>query len=407
MKIVYSLIFLILELLSIKNADAGLLSFLQQLCGHPVVSDEVYVLYEDIERILSELSDIKKNPIFREFPSTPADKQKLINAVKNFNIILKDCNNNFKIDWNDLIIFCEKKGFKLLYTRLGAGASTEFYSVVQINHREDGDLDYSISDQAIGLAAAFNLTWEKQIKKERSIKDKLGTNFSEFVHQNFVSEQGPDRRNAILLSERMKGTLAQSKLSDLSQLKKYLGQAACGIQHLHKQGVYHNDIKPDNILISLDGSTAKIADLGSASLDEKNRKGPFLGTPLYNSPELSDVANPERDVYAFGMTIVDMLSRTMRDETAIRNYHNCIRDRVNFHLLSRCTPNLIEGLKLSKEKACQSENPQNLDQSPLCTMLDVAIQSLDPDPKKNRPHMDVVTKKLGFDCPELQTKKAK
>lgn len=49
----------------------------------------------------------------------------------------------------------------------------------------------------------------------------------------------------------------------LFQAHKYFVQLIDGLQYLHGQGVIHNDIKPGNLLVSLD-DMLKISDFGVA-----------------------------------------------------------------------------------------------------------------------------------------------
>jgi serine/threonine-protein kinase len=70
------------------------------------------------------------------------------------------------------------------------------------------------------------------------------------------------------------------------EVAKLAAEIAAGLDHAHRHGVIHRDVKPGNILFSDDG-TAKITDFGIAKLasEELTRTGVTLGTPTYMSPE--------------------------------------------------------------------------------------------------------------------------
>ncbi|NKB86620.1 MAG: protein kinase [Acidobacteria bacterium] len=61
---------------------------------------------------------------------------------------------------------------------------------------------------------------------------------------------------------------------------------AAGLDHSHKHGVIHRDVKPANILVTTDG-IPKVTDFGVAKPDDgtMTAAGAILGTPAYMSPE--------------------------------------------------------------------------------------------------------------------------
>ncbi len=89
---------------------------------------------------------------------------------------------------------------------------------------------------------------------------------------------------------------------------------ARALEYAHNAGLVHRDIKPDNILVTADG-TAKLADLGLAREIEQadvgvTQAGETLGTPNYISPEQirGDVEIDGRaDIYSLGATLYHML----------------------------------------------------------------------------------------------------
>jgi serine/threonine protein kinase len=95
---------------------------------------------------------------------------------------------------------------------------------------------------------------------------------------------------------------------------RIIAQVAQGLHRAHKQGLVHRDVKPDNILLTLDG-TAKLADLGLVKEAESDlnltKTGRGLGTPHFMAPEQfrnAKGADARCDVYSLGATLYQMVT---------------------------------------------------------------------------------------------------
>jgi serine/threonine protein kinase len=65
----------------------------------------------------------------------------------------------------------------------------------------------------------------------------------------------------------------------------YLEQVCAGLAYAHKHDVIHRDIKPQNILLTADQHTAKIADFGVAKIEAAEGAITRVGTEIYAAPE--------------------------------------------------------------------------------------------------------------------------
>ncbi|CAL1241684.1 bifunctional protein-serine/threonine kinase/phosphatase [Candidatus Methylocalor cossyra] len=86
-------------------------------------------------------------------------------------------------------------------------------------------------------------------------------------------------------------------------------QLCKAVQALHRHGIVHRDIKPDNILLTEDGGL-KLLDLGSARLPAWDEHEPVPGTPSYMAPELFEGqrGSVASDIFALGVTLYRMFA---------------------------------------------------------------------------------------------------
>ena len=80
--------------------------------------------------------------------------------------------------------------------------------------------------------------------------------------------------------------------------------------YLHKAGVLHNDLKPDNILITRTNHDVRLIDFGFADDDSHCQERMLGGTQGYASPELAEqrcAIDSRSDIYALGRIMQQLL----------------------------------------------------------------------------------------------------
>ncbi|VTS05211.1 serine/threonine protein kinase [Tuwongella immobilis] len=112
-----------------------------------------------------------------------------------------------------------------------------------------------------------------------------------------------------LLIEYVRGkALDQVPLMAPTKLLVVAQKIAAGMVHMHRRGVYHADLKPNNIMMA-PGGVVKIIDFGLAWIkgEEKDR---VQGTPEYMAPETvkDKVVNDATEIFNFGATLYRLLT---------------------------------------------------------------------------------------------------
>ena len=129
-------------------------------------------------------------------------------------------------------------------------------------------------------------------------------------HPNIISRLGHgtarDLRNTVfhyLVLEFMPGgdlaRACREKDLNLSKALFYLEQVCAGLGHAHEKGVIHRDIKPQNLLLSEDRKTVKIADFGVARMSQADTPITRVGTNMFAPPEHSPMFSGNTGTLAF------------------------------------------------------------------------------------------------------------
>ena len=167
----------------------------------------------------------------------------------------------------------------------------------------------------------------KILKNEYSEDTKFVTKFRQeaqavacLSHPNVVAvyDVGEEQGMHFIVMEFVEGITLKSYIEKKGKLsvREAVGigiQIASGLEAAHNSHIIHRDIKPQNILISRDG-TAKVTDFGIAKAASSNTiTASAMGSVHYISPEQArgGFSDEKSDVYSLGVTMYEMLSGTL------------------------------------------------------------------------------------------------
>ncbi|MBX5466294.1 MAG: PASTA domain-containing protein [Firmicutes bacterium] len=130
-----------------------------------------------------------------------------------------------------------------------------------------------------------------------------------------VGKEEPDLHYIVMelvAGETLRAKLDREGALPVAEAVAIAQQVLDGLAAAHRRGLVHRDIKPQNILLSEDG-TVKVADFGiayAAATGTLVNTGSLLGTVQYFSPEQARgrMVSAQSDLYSVGVVLFEMLT---------------------------------------------------------------------------------------------------
>ena len=138
-------------------------------------------------------------------------------------------------------------------------------------------------------------------------------------HPNIVSILTTDRQEGVFFlvmefvpGETLEAIIGRNGALEIATALDYACQICNAVDHAHRHGVLHRDLRPANVLVSEHG-LLKVADFGTSRFLEIAAHGTtVIGSPPYMAPEqFYGKAVFASDVYSIGVSMFQMLTGVM------------------------------------------------------------------------------------------------
>ncbi|NIS81545.1 MAG: protein kinase [Anaerolineales bacterium] len=194
-----------------------------------------------------------------------------------------------------------------ILNRLGQGGMADVF------HARDLNLQREVAIKVLRDSRIENPAFQARFLQEARAAANL-------AHPNIVTiyDFGYDAGRYFIVMEYVSGTDLKTLIRrrghlPVSEAVDLMVQICAGVGYAHRAGLIHCDLKPQNVLVGIDG-VAKITDFGIARALATIHPDEFYetvwGSPLYFAPEQAAgfPPSPASDVYALGITLFEMLT---------------------------------------------------------------------------------------------------
>lgn len=180
--------------------------------------------------------------------------------------------------------------------------------------------------------------WQERLLR-REYELGLSAEHPNIVHVYTIEEIEP--YGLAMVMEYVDGRTLGDYLAEkpsLKERKRIFDELLMAVEYLHKRSMVHNDIKPDNILVSYSSNTLRLVDFGLADSDAEYALRTLGCTLRYASPELRDrgEVDARSDIYSLGVVMSEVLGasnvsqRATQDDPA-RRYASVAELRSAWH----------------------------------------------------------------------------
>ncbi len=196
----------------------------------------------------------------------------------------------------------------------------ERYEIIEEVGRGGMAVVYKAMDRRIHRTVALKVLYPYlAIRKENKIRfQREARVVGRLRHKNIVEifdYSGIDSGENFIVSEFIEGTtlkefMAEREVMPAEIAAMVVEQIAGALDHAHRNGIVHRDVKPENIMIGA-GGVMKLMDFGIAQIrdfDQMTVTGTMIGSPSHMSPEHIEgkKLDPRADVFSLGTVLYSL-----------------------------------------------------------------------------------------------------
>jgi eukaryotic-like serine/threonine-protein kinase len=172
----------------------------------------------------------------------------------------------------------------------------------------DRQLDRVVAIKVPRPELARDVAFREQFRREARAAARL-------AHPNVVAvhDSGEDRGLPWIVMELVEGQTLRALLEARGRLDpqtgaELIGEIADALDHAHRHGIAHLDVKPENVLLTSD--SVKVADFGLVRAAHGASDHALAGTVQYCAPEVlrGGLADGRADVYSLGVVAYELLT---------------------------------------------------------------------------------------------------
>jgi len=203
------------------------------------------------------------------------------------------------------MVLQQLKHYRLL-AELGAGGMATVYQA------QDTRTGRAVAIKVLDTRLARDPVYLERFRREAATARKLSS-----PHIVKVLDYGAAGETHFLVMEYVAGVTLQQYLQThgalpVGQAVDIAAQVSEALVVAHRHGIVHRDIKPQNIMLTADG-TAQVTDFGIARVEGAGTitlTGAFIGTLHYVSPEQAQGYRVDirSDIYSLGVVLYQMLT---------------------------------------------------------------------------------------------------